>query len=1070
MKRACLIVVALAAAALVPVQARAQEPARITGRVLSEAGAPLGSASVFVASLNTGTVSRPDGTFLLIVPVGQFQAGQSLQVTAQVVGHRSQTQTVAVSAGQTAAVNFQLALDVLELEGVVAVGLGLTTTRERLGVSISSVHGEDLTRVQTQNVVNAMAAKAPGIEITSSAGDPGASAYIRIRGLKTIQGSGQPLFVVDGVPITNFEAIMPSSMHYGEDSDLASTISTNRAADINPNDIESIEILKGAAASAIYGARAANGVVLITTKRGRAGSTRATLRTTFTTDEVNRAVPLQRSFGHGTNSTSDGRGLRSWGGQIQGQSYDHWGSLFERGRVIDSDLTVSGGNERTTYFLSLGRTDHNGVIVGDNDFFDRTSIRLKADHEVTTGLKLSGNFSFANVEGSYIQKGSNLSGLLLGGLRTPPDYNNCIPGTCYRDEEGFHRSYSPVFDNPFFTIHENRATSQVGRTIGSVSADYAPMRWLRMNYTFGLDYANDNRMDIYPIGNLTYEPGYMANAQFLNQTYTHNLTGTVTHSLREGIGTQLTLGASREARRYDRFFVEGQDFVAPGVYTLNNTVTRTPNEYRERIHTESYFAQVQLDLLDQLFLTAAVRNDGFSTFGQSEPRHLFPKASAAWEVSETLGLRGSILSSAKLRTAWGQAGNEPQAYGTLFGFSADDVGSGWNDFLRTTLGGYGGLYNSPTKPQPDLKPERTREWETGADVAFLQDRIGLGITFYDSRTEDAILLTPLSPSTGFFQQLQNAATIENKGVEVSLDVRAITTPSFGWTIGGNWSRNRNKVLDLGDPDREYVDMGGFIGTAAQVGHAIGVMRSNDFYRCGRLGEGAPAEIVTACQGNAAGALYINANGFPVLDPEIRVIGDPNPDWTAGIRSALNLGRSIQIAGLLDIKQGGDIWNGTKGALYSYGTHKDTERRATCTAPQGNRATGCTGNLMSFGRDILPGPVAGPGAGMEVPIGQNWYQAGLGSGFSGADGQFIEDGSFVKLREIALTYSLPTQLVQRAGMSGVDLRLAGRNLKTWTDYSGIDPETNLTGSSRIRGQDYFNNPQTRQWIVTVGLTR
>jgi TonB-linked SusC/RagA family outer membrane protein len=1070
MNRLQMFVVALVGLVMAPGLLAAQEAARITGRVTAETGAPLGSASVFVSALNLGTLTRADGGFTLTIPADRVAGGRSLDVSAQLVGHRAQTQSVTVAPGQVASVNFTLATDVLELEGVVAIGLGITTTRERLGVSISSVRAEELTRVPTTNVVNAISAKAPGVEVTSSAGDPGASAYLRIRGIKTIEGNGQPLFVVDGVPVTNFEAIMPASVHYGEFSDLASAIASNRVSDINPNDIESIEILKGAAASAIYGARAANGVVLITTKRGQAGGTRATLRTTFSIDEVNKSIPLQRSFGHGTNSENNRAGLRAWGGPITGASFDHWGELFERGRVIDTDLSVSGGTERTSYFLSVAHVDHDGVVVGSNDFHNKTTLRLKADHEVASGFKLSGNFSFANIDGSYIQKGSNLSGLLLGGLRTPPDFDNCIPGTCYLDEDGFHRSYSPVFDNPFFTIQENRTTSRVGRTFGSVAADYEPLQWLRLNYTFGVDYANDNRLEVYPLGNLTYEPGFLGNAQFLNQIYTHHVTSSFSRALTERIGTQLVLGYGREARRYDRFFVEGQDFVAPGVFTLNNTVTRTPNEYRERIHTESFFGQAQVDLANQLFITAAARNDGFSTFGESERRHWFPKASVAWDASQTLGLRSDVVSFVKLRGAIGQAGNEPIAYGTLFGFSAEDVGSGWNDFLRTTLGGFGGLYNSDTAPQPELKPERTTEREFGLDVGFLQERLGVGATYYHAKTRDAILLSPLAPSTGFFQQLQNAATIENRGIELSLDALPLSTRTFRWSVGGNLSRNRNKVLDLGDPDRQWVDLGGFIGSAAEVGHAIGVFRSWDFYRCGRLGEDAPSEIVSTCQGAAAGSIYINEEGFPEFDPEIRVIGDPNPDWTAGIRSSLSLGRSIEISGLLDIKQGGDVWNGTKGALYSYGTHADTERRATCTAPQGNRATGCTGNELVFGRDILPGAVAGPGAGKAVPIGQNWYQAGLGSGFSGADGQFIEDGSYVKLRELAVTYSVPAPFAGRLGMGGIDVRLAGRNLKTWTDYTGIDPETNLTGTSRIRGQDYFNNPQTRQWLITVGLTR
>jgi TonB-linked SusC/RagA family outer membrane protein len=1051
----------LLASLAVPQALAAQQAATITGRVTGEAGQPLGSVSVFIPSLNLGTVSRADGTYTLSVPAAQAATGQAVQVTAQILGHRTRSETIQLTPGATATLNFQLSTDVLQLEGVVATGIGTTTTRERLGVSISSVSGEEITRVTQPNVVNAIAARAPGIEVTSSSGEPGASSYIRIRGTNTLVGSGQPLFVVDGVPIDNSENIMPLSQQYGTDSDLANAVSTNRAMDINPNDIASIEILKGAAASAIYGARAANGVVLITTRTGQPGQTRASLTTSVAVDRVSQGVPLQRRFAQGAGGVTNDFSLRSWGAEITGESYDHWGELFEDGRMFDTNLSVSGGTDRTTYFLSVGQSNHDGVIVGNNDRYNKTTARLRGSHQIAPGLALSGNFAYTESDGSYIQKGSNLSGLLLGGLRTPPNFNN----RPYLTEQGFHRSYTipepesmldwGFFDNPFWVIEQNRSTADIGRAFGNVALDYAPTPWLQLNYTLGNDYANENRQDVYPIGNYTYVTGYMGKAQFLNRQLTHSAIGTATHRLNERVGGALTLGYSRESRRFDQFFVEGQDFIAPGIFLLENTITRTPDEFRSRINSEAVFGQAQLDLVDQLFLTAALRNDGFSTFGASQRRHWYPKFSAAWDVTRTLNVeQNPYLGFAKLRTAWGRAGNEPPVYGTVFGYSAADIFDSYNPLLRTTLGGRGALYTGITRAQEDLGPEQTTEFEVGADFSFVRDRVGLGVTFYNAKTEGAIFFAPLSPSTGFFQQLQNAADIRNRGFEVTLDVRPVQTRTFAWDLGGNWSTNDNEVLSLGAADREFVTIGtgGFVGISAVVGHPIGVMRGGDFARCG---QDERAVVVAACQGAPAGAIYVGANGFPMVDPVTRVVGDPTPDWVAGIRNNFTFMGALQLSTLVDVRRGGDVWNGTRGALYSYGTHADTEVRG----------------LQSTYGDFAGVPVVGPGVNQVVTFGENWFGGGnLGSGFGPVDRQFMEDGSYVKLREVALSYSIPVGLARRMQMSQVDLRLAGRNLATWTDYTGIDPETNLTGTSPLRGQDYFNNPQARQLLITVGLIR
>lgn len=1063
MKRLGRLLLASAVAVVLPAGAVAQEATTVTGQVLDEGGNPLPSASVVIDGLNMGTLTNAEGRYLLIVPASRA-GGQQVTVRAVLIGYRTQEQTVTLRPG-TVTADFSLGTDPLKLDAVVVTGVGQSTKRERLGVSVASVQSQEINRVPQENVVTSLAGKAPGVQITSSSGDPGASTFIRIRGTNTLEGNGEPLFVVDGVPVNNSENFLPESVQYGANSDLAGTANPNRIADLNPQDIESIQILKGAAASAIYGARAANGVVLITTKRGEPGSFNATLNTTMAFDQVNRSIPLQTKFGQGTGGVSYTSvndfpsNLRSWGPEITGPTYDHWGELFETGQRMDTNLTVSGATDRINYYLSLGRSDHNGVVVGNNDNFNKTMARLKASYRVVDALTVTGNIAYTESTGSFIQKGSNLSGLLLGGVRTPPDFNN----QPYITAEGFHRSFTNpdpqslydwwIFDNPFWTINKNRNTSDVSRTIGNLTVDYAPFDWLTASYTLGNDYSIDHRQEVLPIGNYTWNPGFLGKADFTNQQLNHTLTVTADRDLTDWASTTVTAGYERNIRKFDRYYVEGLGFVAPGIYTLDNTVTRQPDEFQSRIHSESYFGQVQFNMWDQLFVTGALRNDGFSTFGSSNPRHWYPKASAAWDVSNALGLRNDgLLSYLKLRAAWGQAGNEPPVYGTIGGYTAADIGdAGWNPLFKTVYAGSGGLYTAFTKAQPDLKPERTSEMELGADLSFLSNRIGLNATYYNAHTVDGILRNPLAPSTGYGLQLQNEAEFRNSGVELALEYNAIQRPDFAWTINAQWSTNDNQVLDLGGRDFVQLAGGAFNGAVpyAVVGERIGVLRGNDFYRCGN--DGLPANVQTDCQGAADGAVWLDTDGFPVLDPQQRVIADPTPDWLAGLSSTFRFFNNVEVYALVDIKRGGDIWNGTKGALYSYGTHKDTEVRG----------------LVDTYAHYEGVPVVGPGADTQVTFDQSWFN-GLGSGFGPVGAQFIEDGGYVKLREVAVSFSLPQDFSQRLGMSDIDVRFSGRNLITWTNYTGIDPETNLTGTSPTRGYDYFNNPQTRQFIVSVGL--
>jgi TonB-linked SusC/RagA family outer membrane protein len=1066
----------LIAVAAVPITSNAQQAANISGRVTGEMGQPLGSASVAIPALNVGTLSRADGTFNLIILPGQFTVGQTVEIRATMVGYRAGTANVTLQPG-TMNVNLSLGVDPLRLEGVVATGIGTTVARERLGVSISSVSGDEITRVQSPNVVAALAGKAPNVQITSTSGEPGASARIETRGTNQLSVmGGQPLFVVDGVPVDN-----SSATSFGADPfmRLRGPVTTNRAADINSQDIESIEILKGAAASAIYGARAANGVVLITTRQGQPGVSRASLTTTATIDQVTNSIPLQRTFGQGNAGVASATALQSWGPRLGGDvpTFDHFNELFRTGNTIDTNLSLSGGTDRTLYYLSVGRMDQQGYIIGPNNYYDRTTARLRGSHRLLDNLQVSGNFAYAETDGAFVHRGSSTSSLLLGALRTPPEFNNQqyltgedapVPGLhrSYRNPRPASATANPGFDNPFFVANEVFATAQTGRAFGNIDVNWHPLDWLNLQYVIGNDYTNERRMQGFPFGSGFRPTGRLIDGQFVNQQISHDVVASATRQLAERIDGDLTLGWGRNIRRYDQLEFDGLDLVAPGIFTLENTITRLPNTYRSRIHTESFFGQAQLNLFDQLFLTGALRNDGFSTFGQAEQRHMFPKASVSWNFTDGLNLAPNPwLSFGKVRAAWGQAGNEPPVYGTITTLLASSMSDeGWGPALNPTFAGRGGLRASTVRGNEALRPERTTEFEVGFDLSLLQDRAGIEFTWFDATTRDAIFNAQIAPSTGFFFELQNAATIRNRGAELALNLHPVQTQNFGWTSTVTFGRTDNRVIDLGDPDREFVaytqstSFGGvgfravLDGSEAAGGRPgrVGVMVGNDYARCGFDRRDF---VVAACAGAPQGAFYIGANGQPILDPQERIIGDPHPDWTAGFSNTITVGRNLSFTSLFDVKRGGEMWNGTRASLLAYGTHADTEDR---------------GAVMTYA-DRHGVAVVGPGVATTMTFGEAWY-LGLGGGFGAATAPFIEDAGYVKLRELALNYSVPVTMVDRFGLSGMDLRLAGRNLLTWTNYGGQDPETNLHGAANSRGYDFFNNPQSRAFMLTVGLTR
>ncbi len=1117
MLRQALSAAAAVIVAAVAVPASAQEPTTVTGTVSNEAGAPIPAVQVYIQPLNIGAVTREDGRYTIVVP-GARATGQTVPLTARQVGFRAVTQQITLTAGQTITQDFRLAAAPVTLSAVVVTGAGTTSTRERLGSTINTVDSTLLQRaVEPQNVVSALAGKAPNVEVRTQSGEPGSSSSIKIRGATSVVGTNQPLFVVDGQPIDN--TTVSSQQGPTDYPGSGGTVTQNRAADINPNDIESIEILKGSAAAAIYGARASNGVVLITTKRGRAGQTRTSLTSTWTVDNVDPNVPLQRKYGLGSAGvifgadnandvgyaascdTPDCRPFNtflfggeaatvaattSWGPALAPgtPTYDHLDEIYDNGLTADNTLQVSGGNERTTFFLSGGLTNQTGTIVGPNNAYNRATVRLKGSHQLMSRLNLGGNFSYVDARGRYVQKGSNTSGLLLGSLRTPPEFNN---REYLNAETGFHQSYrfrNPTagslttgrgYDNPFFAANNPGNRSELGRFIGNVNLEYSPLDWLRVNYTLGGDYYNDDRIEALPFSSSTNPIGEVIRFNNNNLELDHNLVAIASYEYSPNIAGRLTLGQNLNSRRYRSQFTRGQGLIAPEPLALQNTLSvPPPTEFRSLRHVEGYFGQADIDLYNQLFLSLGLRNDGFSTFGVSDRRANYPKASLAWTFTNALGNddQQGLFSYGKLRAAYGETGREPPVYGTITAYSLlSSFGSGFGDLIQTTQGGQGGVAFGLQLGNPDLRPERNKETEFGFDLGFLDQRVDLGFTAYNRRSTDVILPVPIHQAQyGALRRLENAGQVTNRGVELTLNARPVTRESFAWDVGVVFGRNRGNVDRLaGGIEFIPYNTEGFTGSSGSstVGFAPGVIRGFDFARCGVTSADFEVEggtLGAACAGAARGALYIGSDGQPVVDPTERVIADPNPDWTAGLNSSITLFKRWRVSGLLDIREGGQVWNGTRAALYNFGTHKDTERFRERTG--------------TFGRDFLTDvypTVTGPGAGQvafeNAGEWEAWFR-GQGGSFGDNQAQFVEDGSFVKLREVAISYTADQPFVRNTlGMSSMVLRLAGRNLKTWTDYTGLDPESNLGGAEYLtQGIDFFNSPLTRSYVFQVTLNR
>ncbi len=1052
----------------------------ITGTIEeADTGSPLPGVNVLLKGTTIGSSTNDNGVFSLSLPAGT----SSGTLVVSFIG--MMTKEIPLGAGST--YNVTLESDTKMLMEVSVTALGFEQNKDVQGATSSQVSGQTLARTGETGVINGLAGRAAGVQISRSSGDPGAGSYIQIRGQSTITGDNQPLVIIDGIPMSNNSI--------GETS--GGVRQQSRLNDLNPNDIASIEILKGAAAASLWGSRAANGVMVITTKKGQQGDkVNISYSSSVSIDKANVLHPLQRSFGQGINGQFSPTSSTSWGDKISSRSggadvLNQTGRFFEAtdgtryypitqknsqetfndqrvdqvfrtGYFLDNNLSISGGSAQGTYYLSIGDLNQKGIIRGQSDY-RRTTLRLNADRKFGKALSLSTKTSYIKSSSNRIQTGSNVNGLYLGMLRTPPDFDDSnYKGSYYASPTAApvsrQRSYrrylgdgNPIYNSSLWTINELQNPTEVDRFITAAEINFKPVQWIELKARGGVDSYTDSRKTYFPVGSAGTAYNGSHEEEIIKETELNvDFIARVVKDISPSVSSTFIVGWNVNDRNYNNLGYSMINFLIPtGPQNASNATAanRTPFDTQRRIRTTRLYSTVNLGFRDQLYLNLGGAAESGSPFGEQTDRtFLYPAADVAWQFSQLGGLKDvSWLSFGKLRGSYGIVGVQPQPYRTTTDFVNAEFSGGWGGTASGVAYGNGAFVQSAQQGDPALRPERKTEWELGTDLRFLNNRVSTTFTYYQNRIRDLLLEVAAAPSTGFTSRYTNAGTMSNKGWESDISAEVVRRGELSVSLIGNISRNINRVEDLAGTDQ--IVLGGFstlTSSVAKVGYSLSSLYGGTYLR------------------RADGSLDLNTNGFPQLAPTYGVIGDPNPDYRAGFGTAINY-RKFSLNVLFETFQGSNFAPNTQSVLYNFGTHADVGNEVTI--PQGG-LTNYAGKVFDGGA-VVRGNIRDFGNG-PVLLDQAWYTT-LGQGFSALQEQFIVDGSWTRLRELTLAYNWSNPwLKEKLRLSSVNVSATGRNLFLWTDVVGIDPETSLNGSGNGRGQDYFNNPNSKSVVFTVRI--
>jgi len=1004
-----------------------QAQVTISGKVTTPGAGAAANIAVVVRGTAYGTLTDADGIYSIS---GNIKAGKYV-VEFSGTGYKTKLVNLEITGSGTFTANADLVSDVLGLDEVVITGTSIGTTRKQLGSYVSTVKADQLNKGATGNVLAALQGKTAGAQIIQNSGDPAGGISVRLRGVSSINSSSEPLYIVDGVIVNNATNRVTNTQSGYDGANFVGTIGQNRLVDINPNDIERIEVLNGAAAAAIYGSRANAGVVQIFTKKGSAGAPVVNFSSSFMVSQLRKSVDVNQAptkFGGSPDVQTQDILTPTLTTTTPVTRYDYNDYIFRTAIGTDNNVSVSGGKDRTRYYASASYFNNQGIIK--NTDFRRYSFRLNLDQSLSNKLSFNIGLNYINSTANEKPDGNSFFSP-MNSINILGNFHDLQT----RDAVGNIRAVGERGRiNPVSIIEDFKQRNETNRVLANTGLKYKPLKGLTLDWTMGIDnYSQRGTTFIPPYaynantafwgGGLSLDPtlnGYAsaaANNFFqinneVNATYQTNLT--------DNVSSTTQVGYSLQYERNGYVLAQGRG-LAPFVETVNGASTILQGvDDRSELSISGSYVQQNFKYKNQFFVTGALRMDGSSVFGKDQRNQLYAKASGSYVLSETdywkkLGA-DEIINLAKVRVAYGESGNLT-GIGAYSRFNAYST----NSYLSRTA-----LFSSTTLANVNVVPERQNELEFGLDLSFLSNRLGLTANYYIKKVSDLLINRNIAPTNGFSTLLDNIGSLENKGFEIVLNAAPVSKKDLQWNITAIFNRNRNKAVNIGQ-SLILLSTNGGAPVAIIQGQPIGVFYGTFF---ARNNEGSEikntAGIPLIERGTQTSALSYtaqrDAGGLPTGTTLRKVIGDPNPDWTGSLVNELSY-KKLNVRVQFDAVQGVDVFNADWRTRQGVGNGKVAEQEH---------------------RGLIPrGYISG-----VYPI-EEWR---------------IDDGSFVKLREVAIGYSLGRAI---KGFSDLTLSLSGRNLISFDNYKGYDPEVNAGGQSTIlRGIDFGAVPIPRTFSFTI----
>lgn len=1009
----------------------------------------------------TGTVTGENGSAVPMATVNQ--KGTRNTVTANENGEFSITVTgknpvlvissvnfepMEITVGSRSVVNVQLK-STASLSEVVVTALGIKRQKRALGYSAQGVDAKEITESHQPNLINALQGKIAGVTITSSGGGPGQGSNILIRGINSLNLGTQPLFVIDGIPMDN------TTSGQGTGGGLPASM-PDRASDINPEDIESVNVLRGGAATALYGLRGANGVIVITTKSAQAGRFRINNSTTYGIDQVDKFPEVQNKFTQGYKGEYDPESFwPEWGPTVAeakqidpthpDQLFNQYARAYVNGKQFRNTISLSGGTDKSSMSTSISYFDQDGTIPWT--WYRDMSVRFNGKLKFNDKFSMSNSFYYVITDGNFYDANRFNENLSYWSPRW--DVRD------YIKPDGTQKTYGN--NNAWWAASTDKFRSNVDRMIGSLDFTYSPVSWFSATYRVGMDYYADKRTGTAPgpkgvPGEITGADdnglGFVGQYRNSYRQINSNLMLTFNRDWSSKFNTTLRLGHDLLDRSINQVAATGRELVIYNLFNLDNAKVQNVGQYNQQYRIIGAFGEFTASYSNYLFLTLTGRNDWTSSLEKQNRSFFYPSASVSYIFSDMFKLP-SWMNESKFRVSLAQIGKDANPYSTSVVYVP--TGAPINNVVRFTRNNAAG--------DPSLKPEKTTAFEVGTDLNFLNNRLGLNFTWYQSNSKDLIMDVPTAPGTGQTVITLNAGEIRNRGVEISMHGSPVVTKNFKWNALLNFSANRNKILSV-YKGLAYIPGGSSFGYGGssptflfRPGYSVGDIYGTYWQRY--YGNKTPDTLYI----DKSLPMVIGANGFPVRAPasDKKIVGNSMPKWIGSITNTLSY-KEFSLSFMFDVQQGLQKWNQLDNFMAAFGIAKYTENRDQMVVFPGVLSDG-TPNTKS----VFMGQGVGPDG---VNYGDGYYR----NVYRGVTENFVQDAGWVRLRTVSFSYSLPHSLLERTFMNNVTLTFTGNNLWLHTKYNGFDPEASdaITGDITSSSQAGFTYPPLRNFLFSLNV--